>query len=140
MVNKYEKPYLRAYMAGIAVPTLFLLVILTFFCMAHFVYHVRMPIERIIVFPMAVVPNLWGVWNILHVALRPRRLPIGFHGAILPFLLAPLGFAIARALGFAIPAFLAAAFPLGFPVVLVVYYLAWKYLVGFFNEVLEIAG
>jgi hypothetical protein len=83
--------------------------------------------------------------------LRPRRhLPIGFHGAILPFLLAPAGFVLARCSGF-----LAATssglvwfhqivlpyafFAGGFSFALIAYYLVWKYLVGFFNEVLGIA-
>ena len=144
-------PYLRAYMAGIAVPTVFLLVILTVFCVARFVYRVPVPIERVIVFPMAIVPNLFGLWNIVFVALRSRRhLPIGLHGALLPIVLAPLGFALATSLGFLaatheglvwfdalrVPY---ALFGVIFPIVVVVYYLVWKHLVGFFNEVLGIA-
>ena len=54
-------PYLRAYLAGIAVPTMFMLVVLTFFIVARFVYNVPVVIERLLVFPMAVVPNLWGL-------------------------------------------------------------------------------
>src|SRR5713101_2732321 len=93
-------PYLRAYMAGITVPTMLLLVAMTVFFVARFVYHVPIPIERLIVFPMALVPNLFGAWNIFYVWLRPRRhLPIGFHGALLPLLLAPIGFTIATSLG-----------------------------------------
>ena len=61
-------PYLRAYMAGIAVPTPLLLVALTLFSIARFVYNVPIPVERVIIFPMAIVPNLFGVWNVLHVA------------------------------------------------------------------------
>ncbi len=46
---------------------------------------------------MAVVPNMWGVWNMLHLALRSRlQWSIGVHGAILPLLLMPLGYALAR--------------------------------------------
>lgn len=133
-MNKH--PYLRAYMAGIAVPTMFLLVILTAFLVARFWHWVPIPVERIIVFPMAVVPNLWGLWNMLYVWLQSRRyLPIGLHGALLPFLLGPAAIATAAALGFVIPTFLTIAFPGA----LVFYYLAWKHLVGFFNEVLGIA-
>ena len=127
--------YLRAYMAGIVVPTLFLLVGMTIFTVARFVYDVPVPIERIIVFPMALVPNLWGVWNILYVALGGRpRLPIGLHGAVLPFLLAPLGFAITRVLDFEIPAFMTKALPMIFPVALVIYYLAWRLVVRFLKD------
>ena len=66
-------PYLRAYMPGIVVPTVFLLVAMTGFMLARFVYNVPVPIERVIVFPMAVVPNLWGAWNVLRVAAAGDR-------------------------------------------------------------------
>jgi hypothetical protein len=82
-MNKHV--YLRAYLAGIAMPTMFMLIVLTFFIVARFVYN-PVAIERLLVFPMAVVPNLWGFWNVL----------------------------------------------------LVVYYLAWKHIVGFFNKVVEV--
>ncbi len=144
-------PYLRGYMAGITVPTAFLLVALTAFSIARFVYQVPLPIERVIVFPMALIPNLFGAWNILYVALRSRRhLPIGFHGALLPFVLAPIGFIFASSLGFltvtphglvyfgllTVPYLLLGVV---FPIVVVVYYLVWKYLVGFLNGLLGIA-
>ncbi len=145
-------PYLRTYMAGIAVPTAFLLVGLAVFCIARFVCEVPVPIERVIVFPMAIVPNAFGAWNILYVALRSHRhWPIGIHGAILPFIFVPTGYAFATSLGFLtttphgftyfgvvhVPfSFLAVVFPLG----VAVYYLVWKYLVGFLNQVVEISG
>ena len=140
-------PYLRAYMAGIVVPTLFLLVIMTglvWFRLylevpTQFAFNMPMrPLERAIVFPMAVVPNLWGIWNMLHLAVRARtRLPLGAHGAVLPLLLMPAGVVLARTLDvftiqwqFAIP-----AAPLG----MAVYYLAWKYIVGFLNDEMGIS-
>src|SRR5260370_40032558 len=83
-------PYLRAYMAGIFTPRLFLLVALTVFILTRLVFQLPVPIERVIVFPMALVPNLFGLWNILYVWSQ-RRLPIGFHGALLPVIMAPLG-------------------------------------------------
>jgi len=144
-------PYLRAYMAGIVVPTMLLLVAMSVFSVVRYVYKIPIPIERVIVFPMALVPNLFGVWNMLYVCLRPRRhLPIGFHGALLPFVLAPIAFTIVRSLGFL------AVTPLGlvlfqaitlhytfvatgFLGALILYYLVWKHLVGFFNELLGIA-
>ena len=39
-------PYLRAYMAGISVPTPLLLIPLTAFFMARFVYNILVPVER----------------------------------------------------------------------------------------------
>src|SRR5215469_13328379 len=139
-------PYLRAYMAGISVPTPLLLIPLTLFFIARFVYNIPVPVERVIIFPMAIIPNLFGAWNMLHLASRSRtRLPLGIHGAILPFIIAPAGFFLGRSLGFLHTtsfglvqihyAFLAIVFP----VALVIYYLVWKYLIGFFNHVVGIA-
>jgi hypothetical protein len=145
-------PYMRAYMAGIAVPTAFLIVALTVFCVARFVCQVPVPIERVIVFPMALIPNLWGAWNMLYVALPRRRAwTIGVHGALLPLILGPMGYVVATLLGVLnatrnglvyfdvvhVPfTHIAILLPIG----ITVYYLAWKYLVGFLNAVLEITG
>lgn len=144
-------PYLRAYMAGIVVPTIGLLLGLTGFILVRFVFQVPVPVERAIAFPMAIVPNLFGVWNMFYLWLRPRRhLPIGFHGALLPFIIVPLGYLIGSALGVVSLASQCvvyfheiqvpyAFFAVGFPFALIIYYLVWKYLVGFFNQVLGIA-
>ncbi len=143
--------YLRAYMAGIAVPTPLLLVILTLFSIARFVYHLPVPVERVIIFPMAIVPNLFGVWNVLHLASRSyTHMPLGIHGAILPFLLAPAGFLLARGLGFLkvtahglrlfdVVEFHYAHLAMAFTAGVILYYLIWKYLMGFFNRVAGIS-
>ena len=137
-MNKHT--YLRAYMAGIVVPTIFLLVVATGFTILRYVYNIPVPIERVIVFPMAVAPNAWGLWNILFVAWRRRvRLSLGLHGALLPFLFAPLGMLASVLLKFSIPGLAAHIFPVFAPAVLIVYYFAWKYFVGFLNRVLELA-
>ena len=132
--------YLRAYMAGIAVPTPLLLVIMTAYTVFRLIYHFPVPLERFIVFPMAVVPNAWGFWNVLFVAWR-RHLPlsIGLHGALLPILLLPLGLAASVFLNFSIPGFATRAFPILAPLALIFYYLLWKYVVGFLNRVLGLA-
>jgi len=134
-------------MAGISVPTPLLLVALTLFSIGRFVYNVPIPVERVIIFPMAIIPNLFGVWNVLHLISRARtHLPLGIHGAILPFILAPLGFFLGRSLGFlkaTAHGFIYfdvvnvhyAHVAIVFPAVLIVYYLVWKYLIGFFNHV-----
>lgn len=133
-------PYLRAYMAGIVAPTVFLLVVATAFTVLRYVLNVPLPIERVIVFPMAVVPNLWGFWNMLFVALRQRlHLSIGLFGALLPILLVPLGAGLAAVLQFPAPSLVRHAFPILVPIALIVYYLAWKYIVSFLNRVLELA-
>ncbi|HWZ99974.1 MAG TPA: hypothetical protein VN025_19610 [Candidatus Dormibacteraeota bacterium] len=137
-MNKHT--YLRAYMAGIMVPTPFLLVVVTVFCIVRYVYNIPIPIERVIIFPMAVVPNVWGLWNVLYIALHSRyNIPIGAHGAILPLLFAPVGYLVARILEFPFPGFVLHVLPIGLPVGIIVYYLAWKHLVGFLNGVLGIA-
>jgi hypothetical protein len=119
---------------------LFLLVIMTGYCVLRYVYDFPVPVERVIVFPMAVVPNLWGLWNILFVALRSRlQLSLGFHGALLPILLAPLGIVFASLLHFPAPALISHIWPIAAPGALIVYYFAWKYLVGFLNRVQQIA-
>jgi len=143
-------PYLRAYMAGITVPTVVMLLVLCVFSIVRFGYGAPVPIERAIVFPMALVPNLFGVWNILYVAVFHRRnVPIGPYGAILPFLLMPLGALLASSLGFlahesnGIVWFGVVHVP--YPAVASVfcvavgfYYLVWKHLVGGLNAILGI--
>jgi len=140
-------PYLRAYMAGIVVPTLVLLVSMTVFACFRFYFEVpsqfvlempAWPLARAIVFPMAVVPNVWGLWNMLYLALRSRvRLQLGLHGALLPLFLIPGGVALTRVLDvFTIQ--LQYALPI-IPIGMGIYYLAWKFLVGFLNEEMGIA-
>ena len=141
-------PYWRAYMAGIALPTTFLLVALTVFCVARFVWRVPVPIERVIIFPMALIPNLWGAWNMLYLGLG-RRWSIGIHGALLPFILVPVGLVNGTLLRFltttrnSIVYFDVIQIPywciaIVFSIAIAAYYLIWKYLVGFLNRVLEI--
>jgi hypothetical protein len=133
-------PYLRAYMAGITLPCLLLPFLMIGFVTARYLLHVPTPLERVIVFPMAIAPNAWGLWNVIHVARQGRaRLSLGAHGAILPFLLAPAAYAVTRLVGFEIPPALAYGFPLAFPVIVAVFYLLWKHLMGFLNELLGIA-
>jgi hypothetical protein len=144
-------PYLRAYMAGIFVPSLALLVALTVFSVTRLVLQVPIPLERVIIFPMALVPNAFGLWNMLYVWSRPHHhLPIGLHGALLPVILVSIGAFSAIGGGFlaigvhgvtwfqtiSVPYLLVA---LWFLVALVLYYLVWKYVVGFLNQVLGIA-
>lgn len=144
-------PYLRAYLAGIFVPTLVLPMILSVYIVVRLVLVEPFPIERFIVFPMAVVPTLFGLWNMLWLWSHPRtRLSIGVHGAILPFLGAPTGAAVASCLGIleigpqGITWFHACHVPYGWIAIIFLaglagYYLVWKYIVGFVNRVLGIA-
>jgi hypothetical protein len=140
-------PYLRAYMAGIVVPTLLLLVIMSVAAYHRYYFEVpnqfvlglpAQPLQRAILFPMAIVPNVWGLWNMLYLALRSRlRLPLGLHGALLVLILIPGGVALARMLDvFTIQ--LRFALPM-IPIGMTAYYLAWKYVVGFLNGEMGIA-
>ena len=143
-------PYLRAYMAGIAVPTAFLLVVMSVFTFARFIFHIPVPIERVIVFPMALIPNAFGAWNMLHVKLTAdRRLSIGLHGALLPFVIVPLGITLGVLLrvvsidhdgvhAFETVRLSYAPAVFMFPVVVIVYYLVWKYIIGFLNDLVGI--
>jgi hypothetical protein len=133
-------PLLRAYLAGIAIPTAILLVIMTVYTLIRYVYNIPIPIERVIVFPMAAVPNAWGLWNVLYVAfLEKRHFSLGLFGGALPLLLAPGGLVVTRLLNFNVPREVFHYAPFALPVGLIVYYLVWKYFVGFLNAELEIA-
>ena len=54
-------PYLRAFLAGILVPTLVLPLLLLAFIVLRLGMQISFPIERGLVFPMALVPGLWGI-------------------------------------------------------------------------------
>lgn len=131
-----QHPYLRAYMAGIVVPTLVLLAGVAAFTVARYAYEMPLNLERLIIFPMTIVPNLWGLWNILWVALLARRhVSLGLWGAILPFLLAPGGLLLARLFDYTIPHVVPYLFPFG----VMLYYLVWKHIVGRLNAIIGIA-
>ena len=140
-------------MAGIVVPTVFLIVAMTIYAIfrfqngrpvylevpSQFVFGVPgRPLESMIVFPMAVVPNLWGVWNMLHLRLR-GHLPISLaaFGALLPLLLVPFIITLGRVLDvfYVQMEFALSAIPVG----MALYYLVWKFLVGSLNQEMGIA-
>ena len=132
--------YLRAYLAGIAVPTVFLLVAMTVYTIVRYGCGMPIPIERLIVFPMALVPNAWGLWNVLYRASGARRhISLGIFGGGLPLLLAPGGYFMARLLNFPVPHVVFSLAPVALPIGLIIYYLLWKHIVGFLNTELEIA-
>ncbi|MGA8728265.1 MAG: hypothetical protein WB608_05900 [Terracidiphilus sp.] len=144
-------PYLRAFLAGAFVPTLVLPLMLAGFVVLRLGLQLPFPIERGLVFPMALVPSLWALWNMVWIGSHPRtNLPIGLHGALLPLLLMPAGAVVATCLGIlslgpsGVTWFHALYFPYlwiapAFLAALVGYYLLWKYIVGFVNRVLGIA-
>lgn len=144
-------PYLRAYMAGVTAPSVGVLIALCIFILTRLVFHVPIPIERVIMFPMGVIPSAFGIWNIVYVSSRPHSSwPIGLHGALLPMMLAVIGTFFAVLSGFMaigsqgvtwfqtidVPYSLVAIWFVG---ALVLYYLIWKYVVGYLNRVLGVA-
>ncbi|HKD09201.1 MAG TPA: hypothetical protein VKB79_25080 [Bryobacteraceae bacterium] len=131
--------YLRAYMAGVTVPSVLVMLMLTSFVVLRFGYNVSIPIERFLVFPLAIVPCLWGLWNMLYVVVRKHwRIPLGLHGALVPLVAAPLALGNAFLAGFQISRSAWTIFPAGVSLAMLAYYLAWKYLVGFLNGVLDV--
>ena len=143
--------YLRAYIAGVFIPTLVFPVLITALAIGKYLCGMQFPVERIVIFPLAFMPVLWGLWNVLWVALRNIAQPsLGLHGAILPFLILPIGATLARHLdvisfgpssvtwfgAIAIPYALIAC---GFVFALVLYYLVWKYIIGFVNRELGLS-
>jgi hypothetical protein len=143
-------PYLRAYLAGVFIPTLVFPLAVVALAAGKCALQATFPVERIVIFPLAFVPVVWGLWNVLWAASRNcTHLPLGVHGAILPFLLMPAGAALAKCLGviafgpssvtwFQILSIPYAVIACGFVFALVVYYLAWKYIIGFVNRELGI--
>jgi hypothetical protein len=130
-------PYIRAYMAGVLLPTWFLLVVLTGYVFGHIAQVLPGGVERAIVFPMAVVPNLWGLWNVLYLALGPKnRIPVGAFGALLPLVLVPAGLALASILDLRFYSVTRAVMAL--PIVMCVYFLVWKYGVGSLNRLVNL--
>jgi hypothetical protein len=138
-------------MAGILAPSLGLLIALMVFILTRLVFHIPIPIERVIIFPMALVPNAFGIRNVIYIWSGPRRhLPIGFHGALLPVIMVPLGALAAVCGGYlrvgpqGFTWFRAISVPYSvlipwFIAAVAVYYLLWKYLVRFLNQVLGLA-
>lgn len=132
-------------------PTLLLPLMLAGFIVVRLGMQIPFPIERGLVFPLALVPSLWALWNMLWIGSHARtHLSIGAHGALLPLLLMPSGAVVATCLGilhlgssgvtwfqsFYVPYALIAP---EFACALAGYYLLWKYIVGFVNRVLGIA-
>jgi hypothetical protein len=131
--------YLRAYMAGVTVPTVLVVFMLACFVVLRFGYNVPIPIERFLVFPLAIVPGLWGLWNMLYIVVRKHwRIPLGLHGALVPLVAGPLALGNAFLAGFEVSRSALTIFLAGVALAMLAYYLAWKYVVGFFNRLLDI--
>jgi hypothetical protein len=129
-------PNLRAYMAGIALPTMVIPLVIAALALAH-------PVERsfhlvdVVIFPVGLAPNAWGLWNILYLRMRrAREVPIGIFGGALVLVIAPAAFLLQRSLGMMV--WTPDLFAVGFPIALALYYLAWKHVVANLNALLGI--
>jgi len=123
--------YVRAYVAGIALPTL--VVCLAGSIAVVFFDRLEPAVQRALFLPIAAIPVLWGLWNVVWVALGPRRrVEIGWHGAILAALLIGFGVFLAGRLD------VSEVTPLRGSAVLtptgLAYYLLWRYGVSFLNS------
>lgn len=123
--------YVRAYLAGIALPTL----VVSAAGLIAVVFFDRMnpPFQRALLLPVAINPAIWGFWNVVWVALGRRRIQIGWHGAMLAVVLIGVGVLLAGLLN------VSEVTPERGGTVLIptglAYYLLWRYGVSFLNAV-----
>ena len=90
-------PFLRAYLAGVALPSLFVCAVAVVVALNFSA--IPGSIERAMLFPMAINPFMWGAWNALYVGVRRRwHIPISWFGALLAVLLIPSGVVLAQTL------------------------------------------
>jgi hypothetical protein len=73
--------------------------------------------------------------TILRSRMGRGRVSLGAFGSWLPLILVPAGVALASVLGLGFYTVRQAALML--PIAMAVYYLAWKYVVGFFNRIVQ---
>ena len=125
-------------MAGVVPPTVFALAIYLAINLGHQIFHTQLPpVERFIVFPLVVGPNLWGLWNGLRAVMR-RRLPLAIHGALLPIVNFAVGYPAAMALKIEITPEMLHTLPMSLAMSMVAYYLVWKFAVSFLNTLVDI--
>jgi hypothetical protein len=129
-------PSLRAFMAGITLPTMVIPVVIALVGMNH--SSVRpFHLEDVVFFPVGLVPSAWGLWNVLYERVRRHReIPIGWFGVALLIPLGLAGYAIQTALGKML--WTKELLMAGVPIAIVLYYLAWKHIVGRLNELLGV--
>lgn len=127
--------FLRAYMAGLVPPSIIALLSYIAATVAHTFFNAALPpVEKGIMFPLVVVPNLWGIWNGLW-AVSSKRLPLGVHGALMPFLSFGLGAMAAKLLDIPITDQMIRMLPLSLAMSVATYFLIWKYGVRYLNRI-----
>jgi hypothetical protein len=97
VTGRHAHRYIRAYLAGIALPTL--VVCAAGLLIVGFFDRFDISVQRALILPLATNPLIWGVWNVAWVALSPqRRALIGWYGVLLAVLLIGVGLLVARRL------------------------------------------
>ena len=133
--------FLRAYIAGIVPPTamsLLIYLVLYLLALSHSLITVRLPpVENVIVFPLVVIPNMWGIWNGIR-AVMTRRLPLAIHGALLPIINFALAYVMIRTTNFTVSTQMMRFGPVSLLMTMAFYYLIWKYVVGFLNTLVDV--
>jgi len=130
------RPFLRAYLAGIAIPTMVIPLVIVGLAMQHPSPR-PFDLEEVVIFPIGLAPNAWGLWNMLYLRVqRSREVPIGLFGAALVLAIAPAAFGLQLALDKVV--WTAPLFAVGLPGALILYYLVWKHGVARLNDLLGI--
>src|SRR4029450_8539718 len=94
----YAHRYVRAYLAGVALPTLVV-------CAAGLLIvgvfdRLDISVQPALIVPLATNPLIWGIWNVAWVALGDqRRALIGWYGVLLADLLIGAGLVVGGGLG-----------------------------------------
>jgi hypothetical protein len=129
-------PYLRAYMAGLVAHSV--VVFLVGLAAAAVFGKIPAPAERAMIFPIAVNPTAWGLWNALHLRLPDRyRLSLGWHGVALCLVLMTAGVGLASALSISFVTIRGAV--LVTAPTAAAYYVLWTHVVRFLNKVLDVS-
>jgi hypothetical protein len=135
-VHHGSRSYLLAYMAGLTIPAVLLIGAMFAYVWLRLIWDLPMPLERVIAFPMAIIPNAWGLWNMIYIASHlDRRVPIGWYGAMLPVVLMPIGWRLARTADVETPPVM---FGCAVVVVAALYYVLWRYAVAALNRLVGV--
>lgn len=125
-------------MAGIVPPTAMSLVVYVLMTLGHSLFAIQLPpAESIIIFPLVVVPNMWGIWNGIR-AVMTKRLPLALHGALLPVINFGLGYVMISATNFSISTQIMRFGAVSLLMTMAIYYLVWKFVVGFLNTLVDV--
>ena len=125
-------------MAGIVPPTALSLLVYVLMTLGRSLFSFQPPaVESFIVFPLVVIPNLWGIWNGIRATMR-RRLPLAVHGALLPIINFGLGYVLMRTADYVPSAQMMRFGPVSLLMTMAFYYLTWKFAVGFLNTLVDV--